>query len=135
MKETSTPTKEKHDTVNRFLFDEYVLVHLTPSSAGVVLPDHLASQPMVTLKLSKLFRGSMSVEADKVVAELLFGGTYHTCVIPFEAIWGVTTVKGKNIIWPESAPAEVIKSLAERKDTVPEEAPKFKTRGHLKRVK
>ncbi len=95
---------EKLKTLNRCLLDEYVLVHINPKAPDVIVPEQLALQPTVTLKLSRLFRGAMQVKTDRVEAELLFGSSYFKCVLPFNAIWGVTNYKNENFIWGQSAP-------------------------------
>lgn len=102
-------TKEKHDTICRLLEEEHVLVHLDSQVPGVVLPAHLRSNPMVLLKLSRLFRGATAVEEDRVVAELLFNGVYFTCVIPFEAVRALSGAKGTTVLWdPETGRSESV---------------------------
>lgn len=103
---------EKLKTLNRYLLDEYVLVHINPKAPEVILPDNLLAQPTVTLKLSRLFRGNMQIKTDKVEAELLFGQNYFDCIIPFNAMWGLTTFKGENIIWGQSAPQPEVQTQA-----------------------
>ena len=53
--------KEKYETINLFLEEEFVLVHLDSNKKGVVLPIHLMGNGTVTLKLSRLFRGGIEV--------------------------------------------------------------------------
>lgn len=104
--------KEKRDAVQRLLLDEFVLLHVDPSQDGVALPPHLSEQPTVTLKLSHQFAGALLVEPSHISAELLFKGNYFTCVIPYEALWGLTSAKGENLIWPFSVPDGVLQKLA-----------------------
>lgn len=137
--------QEKRETVEKFLDEEYVLIHLDPSVSGVALPDYLAEDQSVTLKLSRYFRGKLEITDKKVKAELLFNGDYCECTIPFTAIWGCTSEKGKNLIWPEDTPKSVLaKILSSGKDGEGEETTEAsstassstpKSRGHLKRVK
>jgi hypothetical protein len=114
--------KEKLETLNKYLLDEYVLVHLDPTVDGVAIPKSLQGTPSVTLKLSKLFRGQLRVEKHLVSAELLFGAEYFECKIPLRAIWGMTTAKGKSLMWPTSTPADILQSLL--KDLHQDQAPK-----------
>jgi len=102
-----TGIKEKYDALLRLLEDEYALVHLDPAFSGVILPAHLQGAPSVTLKLSRLFRGALTVGETQIEADLLFGAAYVTCVVPYGAIWGVSSAGGSNIVWPEDAPREV----------------------------
>ena len=140
MADRDAAKKEKYTTLNRLLNDEYVLVHINPSVDGLALPPHLKGNPSVTLKLSRLFRGTLKVEKELVSADLLFGDGYFTCLVPFEAVWGVTSSKGNNVIWPESTPPHILEQiLAESKtEKPPRPAPRSTTPkkgAHLKRVK
>jgi stringent starvation protein B len=104
--------KEKYETINLFLEEEYVLVHLDSNKKGVVLPSHLMGNGTVTLKLSRLFRGGIEVTKEQILADLLFGDAYFSCTIPLAAVWGITGYKGNNVIWPESTPPEVLEKIA-----------------------
>ncbi len=138
-------TKPKFEAINRFLLDEHVLIHLNPRAEGVIVPGHLAKGEVLTLKLSKLFRGAMEVTKEKVTADLLFDNDYFTCVVPLDAIWGATSTGGETLVWPESAPAGVLKSVAPAAAaTAPggetpveenESTPSPRKKGHLTRVK
>ena len=108
---TKDPAKEKRDTLERFLNDEHTLVHVAPRADDVEVPENLRHSPTVTLKLSRYFRGKMEISATGVSAELLFGETYFTCKVPFAAVWGMTSVKGQFLMWPESTPPEVLSTL------------------------
>jgi hypothetical protein len=144
MKEKEASLKERFETINRLLEEEYVVVHVDASQAGVVLPGHLSRSHSVTLKLSKFFRGGIEVTEQSIVTNLLFDNEYFECTLPMQAIWGVTTVKGNNIVWPENAPQEILQKIG---DTVPaasvisaappapEKDNKGKKAGHLRRIK
>lgn len=106
--------KEKQETLERMLSDEHVLVHLAPQAPGVELPDHLRRNPTVTLKLSRHFRGRMEISASEVSAELLFGERYFTCRVPLAAVWGMTSLRGQFLMWPDSAPTEVLATLEQQ---------------------
>jgi len=134
--------KEKHTTLTRLLDEEYALVHLDPAARGVTLPQHLMGGPTVTLKISRLFRGAMKVEGERVVADLLFGDDYFTCVVPFAAVWGMTSAAGSNIMWPEDTPDAVREKIIQPQPGVatvsasPDSADETpKKRAHLRRVK
>jgi hypothetical protein len=132
-------TKEKYDTLNRLLEEEYTLIHLDPEIEGVALPQHLKETPTVTLKVSRFFRGTLTVEAERVVADLLFGANYFTCVIPFEAVWGLTSAAGSNVMWPDNTPLQVREKLVQPQpppSKVGDSAESGeKKRAHLRRVK
>ena len=136
---------EKYKSLTKLLdSDDYVLVHLNPKNKDLIVPDHLAQDPSVTLKLSRYFRGQLEINEDGISAELLFGGSYFTCSIPYDALWGCTSEQGENIIWPESTPEEVLKGILETAaqatgiDSTEYEVDDSKDlpkKGHLRRVK
>ena len=143
--------KEKRETLERFLGDEHALVHVAPRGDGVVLPEHLTRNPTVTLKLSRYFRGKMDVSKSEVTAELLFGEDYFSCKVPLASIWGMTSIRGQFLMWPESTPPEVLAGLEKQSEArrtealasepapAPEVAPSSDRPGvkrpHLRRVK
>jgi stringent starvation protein B len=150
-KSSKSPIKEKVDTLNRFLNDEHMLIHLCPRSKGVSIPDYLMDNPTVTLKLSRHFRGKLEITEERVKTELLFNDKYFDCVVPFEALWGMTSFRGQFLMWPESTPQEVFDTLIKQAkdqegdsgaqsdtDELSEldDVPKKEIRkGHLRRIK
>ena len=113
-----TTAKEKHDLVRKLLLDEHLLAHINPLAEGVTLPARLMNNPTVTLKLSKLFPGRVELLTERIEAELLFSGEYFTCILPLDAVWGVTSSKGQNTFWPDAASVSLIS-----KGTPPAEPP------------
>lgn len=104
----------KYEVLNKLLEQEYLLIHVNPLADGVEVPAYLKKEKTLTLKLSRLFRGTMSIEEEQelVTADLLFGGKYYTCRVPFHSLWGVTDVKGESLIWPDSIPPQMTMHLA-----------------------
>ena len=143
--------KERFEAINRLLEQEYVLVHLNTGAQDLSIPDNLRANPIVTLKLSRWFRGAMEVSENQISAELLFNGKYFSCLIPLRSIWGATSAKGENLIWPAAVPPGIMQSLSalqaapamtESAKIAPEPQPapkspgkKQKPHGHLRRVK
>jgi hypothetical protein len=146
-----TPDKDtaadQKTTIERLLDDEQVLVHINPTTPGVVIPPHLSENRTVTLRLSRFFKGDLSLDDQKVTAELLFGPEYFTCVLPWECIWGASSIRGQEYIWAESAPDEILEMfLSQREDrrTVMTRQERYmpppamkprRTATHLRRVK
>jgi hypothetical protein len=136
---------DQKTTVERLLDDEQALVHINPSFPGVTIPSHLTENKTVTLRLSRYFKGELLTDDEKITAELLFGSTYISCVIPWGSIWGASSLQGDEYVWKEAAPEEIAHLLKEHSD---HESPR-KTRhpasaaqrparpnpGHLRRVK
>jgi hypothetical protein len=109
-------TSDQKTTVERLLDDEQVLVHINPSTPGVVIPPHLSENRTVTLRLSRFFKGDLSLDTEKVTAELLFGPEYFTCVLPWQSIWGASSIRGQEFIWAEAAPDEVLQMFLAQRD-------------------
>ena len=141
-------TPDKYHSIQKFLYDEHMLMHIDPSTAGVTLPLDLMNSPTITLKLSKLFKGKLIVEKDAIEAELLFGDEYFTCIVPLNAIWGITSYKGQTLTWPNTdqqralcAILELSESQTKSKAAPPKAAVPHMTKvkkeraSHLKRVK
>ena len=101
----------KKEKIENFLNEEYVLLHINTKSENLTIPLHLRQGNTVVLKISRFFRGEMELTDENVIANLLFSGSYFTCIIPYEAIWGITNSKGENIFWPESTPKEVLEDI------------------------
>ncbi len=104
-RETSIDQKT---TIERLLNDEQVLVHINPQQAGVVIPPHLSDNRTVTLRLSKFFKGRLSTNDREITAELLFGSEYFICSIPWNSVWGASSVRGEEFVWTEAAPPEIL---------------------------
>jgi hypothetical protein len=115
-----TPDKDsaadQKTTIERLLDDEQVLVHINPATDGVVIPPHLSENRTVTLRLSRFFKGDLFVDDEKVTAELLFGPEYFTCVLPWDCIWGASSIRGQEYLWAESAPDEILHMFLSQRD-------------------
>jgi hypothetical protein len=107
---------DQKTTIERLLDDEQVLVHINPGFSGVVIPSHLAENKTVTLRLSRYFKGELVTDEEKISAELLFGPTYITCVIPWRSIWGASSLRGDEYVWKEAAPEEIVHLLRDHAD-------------------
>jgi len=105
-------TRQKQKLLDKLLMEsDHILIQINPEFPGLVVPIHLTSQPTLTLKLSRLFRGDLRVEPTKIVAELVFGGSYHTCEIPMDAIWAVASSTGELFQWADCIPTQLLRSL------------------------
>jgi hypothetical protein len=152
MRKTGEETcTDQKSTIERLLRDEQVLVHLNTTTPGVQIPSHLTQNKTVTLRLSRYFKGQLHTDAERITAELLFGSTYHICVIPWESIWGASAPHGEEFLWKEAAPDEIAHLLRDTPSPTqkrtqaqssstkpPRRAPgagALKQLGHLKRVK
>jgi hypothetical protein len=99
---------DQKTTIERLLSDEQVLVHINPSQPGVVIPPYLMDNRTVTLRLSRFFKGRLSTDDTAIQAELLFGPDYFECSIPWNSIWGASSVRGEEFVWTEVTPPEIL---------------------------
>lgn len=90
-------------------------MHLDARKEGVEVPSYLADNSALTLKISYLFQGETTHDEKEITTYLRFGGDYCKCVIPWDAIWGITASSQENQIWPEDLPREVVVQLARDK--------------------
>lgn len=132
----------KFETLQALLKQGHVLAHVDPSISGTVLPQSVKKNPSVSLKLDYAFRGNLELNDKQVLAELLFAGTYFSCVLPLEAIWAATDQTGKNHLWPNTPAQQILATLLQAVSTQsaspPQQKPKkVKNRkgSHLTRVK
>lgn len=116
MKPDKDSASDQKTTIERLLDDEQVLVHINPSTDGVVIPPHLLGNKTVTLRLSRFFKGDLSLDDEKVTAELLFGPEYFTCILPWNCIWGASSIRGQEYLWAESAPDEILQMFLSQRD-------------------
>lgn len=134
MNKKEQETREKFDVLNRLLDDEYVIIHVDTSVEGLILPEYLLKETSVTLKLSRYFKGGIEVGPEIIQTNLSFNKEYFPCTIPLKAIWGASSQKNENIIWPDSTPLDYLKSILERQIAEPQKKSPPKT-GNLRRVK
>ncbi len=144
-------SKEKRLILEEFLKHDYAFLHVRPQVEGAILPLDVMQSPVITLKVSFNFEGKMTLDDDRVTAELRFGDRIFPCKIPWPAIWGMSSIDDKRLIWPDELPPELQQELklspqaevaiASSKDVPenpPSEAPpstKNKARPTLRRVK
>jgi stringent starvation protein B len=87
-----------------------VLVHLDGRSAGVQVPVKFAADPELRLNLSYRFASrDLTLGDDGVCCTLSFGGLPFRCVLPYAAIYAVTShVTGEALVWPDDLPLDVV---------------------------
>ncbi len=105
---------EKRKKFEELMEQEFVLVHLDARRDGVSVPESLADNASLTLKLSQAFQGETTVEDDSVTSYLKFDGEYHECILPWDAVWGFTASDNQQAIWPEDLPKEVMLQIAKQ---------------------
>lgn len=105
---------EKKKKFEELMNQDFVLVHLDARCDGVTVPDSLAGNASLTLKLSYAFQGETTADDYAVKSFLKFDGQYFECVLPWEAVWGMTASDNQQAIWPEDLPKEVMLQIAKQ---------------------
>jgi len=58
------------------------------------------------------------VDDQRVQATLSFGGRPFQCILPWQAIFGITSnASGDGQVWPEDLPVEVVHTMADRRSS------------------
>ena len=107
MSDTASRNKEKRALLEDLLKSDYAFIHVAARTAGLVLPLNIIQDSIVTLKVSYHFERKMAVTESGVDAELSFGNKVSNCHIPWAAIWGMSSIDGKRLVWPDEIPAEL----------------------------
>lgn len=102
---------EVRQALEKALEDQEVFIHLNGGVEAVSLPEQLAGNPNVTLKISHYYRGPLTISESEVHADLLFPEGPYTCIVPIEHIWGITQMSGESRFWPEHAPREILEQM------------------------
>ncbi len=86
-----------------------MLVHLDARCSGVEVPKKYSSDAELRLNLSYRFASrDLTVGGDAVSCTLSFGGLPFHCVLPYAAIYAVTShVTGEALVWPEDLPMDL----------------------------
>lgn len=105
--------RNKKKKIDQMLDGDHILAHINTTIEGVSLPKDLYQHKIITLKLSRLFRGEMNITNSQIEANLLFGNHYFKCIIPFSAIWSVTDESGNTTSWEEKKFENMVKEQLE----------------------
>ncbi len=113
----------RRENLCALLDDGLVYVHLDARHPEASLPEHLAGQTALVLKLSHLFHlETFELGTLAVVAGLSFGGSRFNCVLPYDAMFAFSTEEKPFIrFFPDAAPEGVLEALAVAIRPAPEE--------------
>ena len=127
------------------------MVHLDARRPGVVVPAQFAQDAHLRLNFSYRYSiPDLEIGDERVSATLSFGGRPFRCVVPWSAVFGITShVTGDVQVWPEDVPPELaeladeprrpaLAAVEEDEDApAPEDAPKpaASKRPHLRLVR
>ncbi len=100
-------TDEKIAIFTEWMKGDHVFIHLDSRREGVIVPDHLRESAALKLKLSYGFQGETKFDNESVTAYLKFNGDYFGCVVPWNALWGLTNREGESCLWTDELPEEL----------------------------
>ena len=115
----------KRETLLDYLQRGVTMVHLDARRVGVAVPPQFAGEAHLRLNLSYRYGiPDLVVDERRVQATLSFGGRPFQCLVPWSAIFGITShASGDGQVWPEDLPIEVMQTLAERGEQDGSETP------------
>ena len=105
----------KKQTLLGYLERGVAMLHLDARRPGVIVPPQYAQDPHLRLNLSYRFQiHDLEIDDARVQATLSFGGRPFQCIVPWAAIFGITSqATGDGQVWPEDLPVEVVESADE----------------------
>jgi stringent starvation protein B len=100
----------KKHVLLEYLEHGIAMLHLDARRPGVIVPKQYAHDPHLRLNLSYRYQiRDLDIDDERVQATLSFGGRPFQCIVPWEAIFGITShATGDGQVWPEDLPAEVV---------------------------
>jgi stringent starvation protein B len=112
----SVRSPEKKQTLLAFLSRGVAMVHLDARQAGVAVPEQFKSDAHLRLNLSYRYGlPDFDVGDDQITATLSFAGRPFYCVLPWDAVFAVTssgTAEGQ--VWPEDLPTDADRAFAQQ---------------------
>jgi hypothetical protein len=118
MAEARFPTpgeREKRSKLVELLELGKVMIGVDATRPGVDLPPHLMGRPVVRLALSRLFRLDVFETGPfEVRANLSFGGERYLCVVPWAAIFQMTSEASEedDVLFPDALSPRVLQMFA-----------------------
>lgn len=111
----------KHNVLDKLLEAGMVMLHLDTRLDGVEVPPGHQGDSHLRLNVSYAFELDHFLLNDKgVEAKLKFGGQRHLCVLPWDAVFAMTShVEPVGYLWPESLPPEFAHQLGNGEAAVP----------------
>lgn len=126
----------KRQTLLAYLDRGVAMLHLDARRPGVVVPPQFATDAHLRLNLSYRYGiPDLEIGLERVQATLSFGGRAFRCLLPWPAVYGITSnASGDGQVWPEDLPTEVMHTLAAEADSRKKEAAPAKARPSLSAI-
>jgi stringent starvation protein B len=116
----------KHEVFLALLRDSWTSLHLDARRPGVIVPEHLKSEPYLVLQYGydlPIPISDLEVDEHGVRATLSFSKHPQRTVVPWSAVYVVTCDDGRCVLYQEDVPEDVsIIATHPRPDRVSEEA-------------
>ena len=118
-------TEEKKGRLLTSLDKGLTMVHLDARRAGVIVPEHLRTEPHLLLNLSYRFDPpDLTIGEWGVRSTLSFSGQRFTVAIPWSALYAITSHVTKEFwIFPDDMPAELLQQTQVTAKVPVEEGP------------
>lgn len=88
-------------------------VHVDARHEGVRVPLVLRDYDNVALNISWAYAGvRLFLDDEEVCATLNFQGKSYRCVVPWDAVFGITNPKGGGQVWLEDVPLSHLERIA-----------------------
>jgi stringent starvation protein B len=112
----SARSPEKKLTLLAFLKRGVAMVHLDARHPAVLVPEQFKTDAHLRLNLSYRYGiPDFEVGDDDVAATLSFGGRPFHCVLPWDAVFAVTSSgTGEGQVWPEDLPTEAARGFVQQ---------------------
>ena len=119
--EAPLPAIDKRESFLELLDTGMTMLHLDARSDGVDVPEQFRTDVHLRLNFSYRFHlDTFTINKDKVEASLSFGGSPYLCVIPWTAVFGMTSHVAQDFrVWPEAMPTELLQQAAAMADAEP----------------
>lgn len=96
-------------------------VHVDARHEGVRVPLVLRDYDNVALNISWGYSGvRLFLDDEEVCATLNFQGKSYRCIVPWDAVFGITNAKGAGQIWLEDVPLSHLGRISEQVERVQE---------------
>lgn len=101
---------QKKDVMLELLKDAWVYVVLDPRKEGVILPDHLRSQPRLVLQYGynmPMPIHDLTIDDEGIKATLSFQRTPYATLIPWSAVFAMHDGEKRGLVWEEDVPKDM----------------------------
>ncbi|HXJ19743.1 MAG TPA: ClpXP protease specificity-enhancing factor SspB [Polyangia bacterium] len=117
---SSTERPSKQQAFSALLKEGWTSLHLDARRAGVLVPDPFRNEAHLILQYGHdlpIPIPDLEIDEDGVQATLSFSRTAHRTVVPWTAVYAVTGVDGRGVLFAEDVPSDVSVIAAPVPDT------------------